>query len=95
MEFLIGIPATLFLIYQSVCGLGILTLPVIDFGSSSALIIMAKLVIIKWGIILGAFGLMYEVAGYFANKRATDAKMSGMAIGLAIFYYILCFISVL
>lgn len=95
MEFLIAIPATLFLIYQSACGLGVITLPVINFGSAGALVLMAKLVIIKWGIILGVFGLMYAIAGYFANKQAMNAKMSGMAIGLAIFYYILCFISVL
>lgn len=95
MEFLMAIPATLFLIYQSICGLAIINLPVVSFGASSAFALVAKLVVIKWGIILGIFGFIYAIVGYFANKQAMNTKMSSTAIGLTIFYYVLCFISVL
>ena len=95
MEFLIVIPATLFLIYQSLAGLMIIDMPVINFGTSSAMLQVASLVIYKWGIILGLFGLIYSIAGYLSNKKAVNTKMSGAAIGLAICYYILCFISVI
>ena len=93
MEFLIAIPATLFLIYQSLAGLMIIDMPVVNFGTSSMMLQVAALVIYKWGIVLGIFGLVYSIAGYFSNKKVANTKMSGAAIGLAIFYYILCFIS--
>ena len=95
MEFLIAIPATLFLIYQSLAGLMIIDMPVVNFGASSMMLQVAALVIYKWGIVLGIFGLVYAIAGYFSNKKVVNTNMSGAAIGLAIFYYILCFISVI
>lgn len=93
MEFIIAIPATLFLIYQSLAGMMIIDMPVVNFGTSSAMLQMASLVIYKWGIILGLFGLVYSLAGYFSSKKVVNTKMSGSAISLAIFYYILCFVS--
>ena len=95
MEFLMIIPATLFLIYQSLAGLAIIDIPVINFGTSSKMLEVASLVIYKWGFILGIFGLISAIAGFISSRKIANTKMSSAAIGLTIFYYVLCFFSII
>ena len=94
MEFILVIPVALFLIYQSLTGLGVIGLPVVSIAVDNNILKVLAMVMYKWGIVLGIFGLFYAIAGILMTRKENNQNTMGFSVFMIIIYYVSAFISI-
>lgn len=83
-----------FLIYQSLTALGVLGFPhVAIINPNNMYVQVFKLVLVKWGIVLGIIGALYSLLGVIVLYK--DDKYNAMRNGLFAFYFVILILSLI
>lgn len=76
---------SLFILYEFIAYLGIVSIPLLHATIENSYLNVASLVAFKWSLLVAVIGLVYALAGYFTFR---NEEKSVPKLGVAIFYFI-------